>query len=306
MPAPTSRRSWGRRLGWLLVLVGGLVSYLLVNQTMLDTQNVLVFPTLLLVGSVTVPAAVLLLEYAIGQGLDGHGGLIIGTAVMAGIVGVTLAGTLESSLTGTQQQVYLGVAVIEEIAKLLVPLAIFVIARRRTAGTGLALGIAAGAGFAVLETMGYAFYALVSRGGGLAAMQETLQLRALLAPASHLAWTGMVAWALWRIGTTPRRRFAVSGLVVMFTAAVGLHYLWDQTDDLTAHIVLAVISLSILVTLMVLSARHDAVRTRVGPATGPAVIAPVPQPGWFSPVALLPVQTSAAPELVSVPERHAA
>jgi len=45
-----------------------------------------VLPTLLLVGSVTVPAAVLLLEYAIGQGLDGHGGLIIGTAVMAGIV----------------------------------------------------------------------------------------------------------------------------------------------------------------------------------------------------------------------------
>jgi RsiW-degrading membrane proteinase PrsW (M82 family) len=306
LPAPISRRSWGRRLGWLLVLVGGVVSYLVVNQTMINTQNVLFFPTLLLVGSVTVPATVLLLEYAIGQGLDGHGGLIIGTAVMAGIVGVTLAGTLESNLTGTQQQVYIGVAIIEELAKLIVPVVIFLIARRRTAGAGLALGIAAGAGFAVLETMGYAFYALVSRGGGLAAMQQTLQLRALLAPASHLAWTGMVAWALWRIGNTPRRRFAVSGLVVMFATAVGLHYLWDQTDDLTAHIVLAVISVAILVTLMVLSARRDAVRTKVGPATGPAAIAPVPQPGWFSPVALLPVQAAATPQMVSVPERHAA
>jgi protease PrsW len=305
--APISRRSWGRRLGWLLVLVGGLVSYLLVNQTMLDTQNALFFPTLLLIGSVTVPAAVLLLEYAIGQGLDGHGGLIIGTAVMAGIVGVTLAGTLESGLTGTQEQVYLGVAVVEELAKLVVPLAIFLIARRRTAGAGLALGIAAGAGFAVLETMGYAFYALVSRGGGLAAMQETLQLRALLAPASHLAWTGMVAWALWRIGAASRRRFAISGLVVMFAAAVGLHFLWDQTDDLTAHIVLSVISVAILVTLMVLSARRDAMRSQAGgPATGPAAIAPAPQPGWFSPVAILPVAAAATPQLVSVPERHAA
>jgi RsiW-degrading membrane proteinase PrsW (M82 family) len=289
-----------------MVLVGGLVSYFLVNQTMVDTQNLLFFPTLLLVGSVTVPAAVLLLEYAIGQGLDGHGGLIIGTAVMAGIVGVTLAGTLENKLTGTPQQVYLGVAVIEEVAKLIVPVVIFLIARRRTARAGLALGIAAGAGFAVLETMGYAFYALVSRGGGLAAMEQTLQLRALLAPASHLAWTGMVAWALWRIGATTRRRFAVTGLVVAFAAAVGLHFLWDQTDDLTAHIWIAVVSVAILVTLMVLSARRDAVRTKAGPATGPAAVSRVPQPGWFSPVALLPVQAAAAPAPVSVPERHAA
>jgi RsiW-degrading membrane proteinase PrsW (M82 family) len=270
--APISRRIWGRRLGWLLVLVGGVGSYLVVNQTMLDTQNVLFFPTLLLVGSVTVPAAVLLLEYAIGQGLDGHGGLIVGTAVMAGIVGVTLAGTLENSLTGTPEQVYLWVAVIEELAKLIVPVVIFLIARRRTAGAGLALGIAAGAGFAVLETMGYAFYALVSRGGGLAAMQETLQLRALLAPASHLAWTGMVAWALWRIGATTKRRFAVTGLVVAFATAVGLHYLWDQTDALTPHIVLAVISVAILMTLMVLSAR----RARTMGPSSVAGIQPVP------------------------------
>ncbi|HET7723729.1 MAG TPA: PrsW family glutamic-type intramembrane protease [Propionibacteriaceae bacterium] len=287
LPTRTPPRSWGRRLGWLAVLVGGLVSYLVVNQVLLDTRNLLFFPTLLLVGAVTVPAGVLLLAYAVGQGLDGHGGLIIGTAVLAGVVGVALAGWLESSLTGPPQQVYLGVAVVEELAKLVVPVAIFLVARRRTAGAGLALGIAAGAGFAVLETMGYAFYALVSRGGGLSAMQETLQIRALLAPASHLAWTGMTAWALWRVGATPRRRFAVPTLLVTFAAAVGLHYLWDQTEDLTAHIWLAVVSVGVLVTLMVLSARRDAARAHAGgPAAGPAAAAP----GWFSPVALVPVQ----------------
>jgi RsiW-degrading membrane proteinase PrsW (M82 family) len=274
----------------LLVLVGGLVSYLLVNQTMIDTQNILFFPTLLLVGSVTVPAAVLLLEYAIGQGLDGHGGLIIGTAALAGIVGVTLAGTLESGLAGTQEQVYLGVAVIEELAKLAVPLVIFLVARRRTSGAGLALGIAAGAGFAVLETMGYAFYALVSRGGGLAAMQETLQLRALLAPASHLAWTGMVAWALWRIGAASRKRFAVSGLVVMFAAAVGLHFLWNLTEDVPSHVVLALISVAILVALMVLSA----MRAR---STGPVAVAAA-QP---VPVVRPPVIPAVAPPKTEAP-----
>ena len=103
-------------------------------------------------------------------------------------------------------------------------------------------------------------------------MQETLQLRALLAPASHLAWTGMVAWALWRIGAETRRRFAVTGLVVAFAAAVGLHYLWDQTDQLTPHVVIAVISVAILMTLMVLSAR----RARTMGPVSVAGLQPVP------------------------------
>lgn len=296
-----ARRSWWRRLGWLAVLVGGLVSYAVVNQTMLDTQNALFFPTLLLIGSVTVPATVLLLEYAIGRGLEGHGGLIIGTAVVAGIVGVTLAGAIESSFTGADAQVYLGVAVVEELAKMLVPLAVFLVARRRTAGAGLALGIAAGAGFAVLETMGYAFYALVSRGGGLAAMQDTLQLRALLAPASHVAWTGLVGWALWRIGATPSKRFAVTGLVASFAAAVGLHYVWDTSEDLTAHIAIAVVSVLILITLMVLSALRDAARTHTGPVSGHSVVA-VPAPVELAPVAPLPQAWGP----VSQPDRRAA
>ncbi len=289
-------------MSWLAVLVGGLIAYLVVNQTMLDTQNVLFFPTLLLIGAVTVPAAVLLLELAIGQGLENRGGLIIATAVVAGIVGVTVAGAIENSLVGTDSQVYLGVAVVEEIAKMLVPLAIFAVARRRTAGMGLALGIAAGAGFAVLETMGYAFYALVARGGGLAAMQETLQLRALLAPASHVAWSGLIGWALWRVGSG--RRFAISGLVVAFAAAVGLHYLWDLSSDVTPHIALAVVSLTILITLMILSARRDRARTLSdGPATTPAAILPVPQSVWATPVTALPVQPWAP---VSAPEQQVA
>ncbi|MGV8849517.1 MAG: PrsW family intramembrane metalloprotease [Propionibacteriaceae bacterium] len=297
-------RSWWRRLSWLAVLVGGLISYVVVNQTMLDTQNVLFFPTLLLIGSVTVPATVLLLEYAIGVGLEGRGTLIIGTAVVAGIVGVTLAGAIENSLTGTESQVYLGVAVIEEIAKMLVPLVIFLVARRRTAGMGLALGIAAGAGFAVLETMGYAFYALVSRGGGLAAMQETLQLRALLAPASHVTWSGLVGWALWRLGSSPTRRFAISGLVVAVAAAVGLHYLWDLSGDLTPHIAIAVVSIATLITLMILSARRDRARTLSdGPVAGPAAVLPVPQTVRVTTVTALPVQPWVP---VSAPEQQVA
>jgi len=61
----------------------------------------------------------------------------------------------------------------------------------------------------------------------------------------------------------------------------------------------------------VLAARRDKVRTlshgpATGPATGPAAIAAVPQPSWFSPVAILPVQPVETRPYVSEPERHAA
>ena len=45
-------------------------------------------------------------------------------------------------------------------------------------------------------------------------------------------------------------------LVVAFAAAVGLHYLWDQTDQLTPHVVIAVISVALLATIAALDTKH--------------------------------------------------
>ncbi len=54
------------------------------------------------------------------------------------------------------------VAAIEEAAKLIVPLALILLNRRRiTAVDGCILGVAAGAGFAALETLGYAAVAFI-------------------------------------------------------------------------------------------------------------------------------------------------
>jgi RsiW-degrading membrane proteinase PrsW (M82 family) len=78
------------------------------------------------------------------------------------------------------------VGVIEEASKILVPATVFVINRRLRWPAAVVLGIASGAGFATtLETMGYGFTALLN--GGLAALDDTLLLRALRAPAGHVA-----------------------------------------------------------------------------------------------------------------------
>ena len=58
-------------------------------------------------------------------------------------------------------------------------------------------------GFAALETMGYAFSALLSSQGNIGTVEETLFLRGLTAPAGHTAWTGLTAPAAGR--SRPRR-----------------------------------------------------------------------------------------------------
>lgn len=55
---------------------------------------------------------------------------------------------------------------IEESAKLIVPLALLMLLRRPDPQAGIIIGIASGMGFATLETMGYGFTALLSQRNG--------------------------------------------------------------------------------------------------------------------------------------------
>lgn len=269
--APASRRRlpWYGRWGAPLTLVLGVAAYLVVLQVMLDTQNLNLFPTLLVVGAVTVPTAVLLVAVAVDEPAQRHGGLIFITAVAGGIVGTTSAGMLEySTLRAMPWLGVVAVAVIEEAVKLIVPVLIFWSGRRHTAGLGAVLGIASGAGFAVLETMGYGLTALIASQGNVAVVDQTLLLRALLAPAGHVAWTGMTAWAMWRLGEHPRPRHAVWTFVGCYVLAVVLHATWDAaSSSLLAHVSTAVLSIVILVGLIIAS-RKDPLEAPAGAAQG--------------------------------------
>ena len=103
--------------------------------------------------------------------------------------------------------------------------------------------MAAGAGFAALETMGYAFTTLLSSSGSITDTVDTLLLRGFLSPAGHMSWTGVTAAALYiaAIGRGQRRR----GLrfVGTFVLAVALHALWDSQTSVVGTAVIAVVSL---------------------------------------------------------------
>lgn len=249
------RRPLVARLAWLWCLVAGVLAYLIVLQAMVATQNLNLFPTLLLIGALTVPLAVLLLTWAVGAQARGASGVVALTAVASGVIGTTSAGVLEyATLKRLPWTGMVAVGVIEEAVKLIVPVLVFLVVRRVQPTLGVVVGVASGTGFAVLETMGYGLTALVATQGNIAAVDQTLLLRALLSPAGHVAWTGLTCFALWRLAQ-PGRRHAGLGFVGAYLLAVVLHASWDGASSAFLHIVIAVISIGLLIAVIVLSGR---------------------------------------------------
>jgi RsiW-degrading membrane proteinase PrsW (M82 family) len=252
-PVPLARGL--RRLSWQWVLLGGVGAYLLLLRTLVATQNPNFFPSLILLGSIVVPAAVLSFAATGGRrAIKVDAGMIAFTAVAGGILGSVAAGTLEyDTLRALGAVPMIMVGVIEEASKILVPAAVFVINRRLRWPAAVVLGIASGAGFATLETMGYGFTALLN--GGLAALDDTLLLRALLAPAGHVAWSGLSMGAIGRIRGTPHRARATLAAIGVFVAVVILHAVWDASSSSVIRIGVALLSLGALM-LMILRARR--------------------------------------------------
>jgi RsiW-degrading membrane proteinase PrsW (M82 family) len=240
---PPDRSGLARRLSWLWVLLAGVVSYLIVLRTLVTTENLNFLPSLILLGSVVVPASVLVFAASGGRSVLVSPGTLALTAITGGILGTVAAGTLEYDvLRGLGALPMIMVGLIEEAAKLLVPLLVLIFTRNRSPRAGVIIGVASGMGFATLETMGYAFNALLTR-GSLAAVEQTVLLRALLSPAGHVAWTGLTAAALWLVAASPRKGLAVARAVGVFIAAVLLHAAWDGLNNLWVHVIVGAGSL---------------------------------------------------------------
>ena len=244
-----ARPSLARRLSWIGVLAAGVIAYVVVLDVMVSTRNLNFFPSLLLIGSITVPLTVLTFADLGGRDVPARGWLVATAAIGGGVVGTVAAGLWEyRSMVQLGPLSILLVGVIEEAAKLIVPLVLLLLTRPRDPRGGIVVGIAAGTGFAVLETMGYGFQALLSA-GSVDAVGQTLLLRGLLSPAGHLAWTAFVVAALWRVPTARRRGRAVAGVVGAYALAVVLHTLWDVSQRLSVHVVVVVVSLALLLVL---------------------------------------------------------
>ena len=233
-----------RRWSWVLVLVVGLVLFEAVQHAILVTGNPNLVPALILLGAAVMPAA--FLAFVAGRRLvfGIGGGAIALTALIGGVIGVVTAGLLEfDTLRRLGAVPMLAVGLIEEAAKLIAPLAIVLYTRHRQLADGLLVGVASGAGFAALETMGYAFVVLLQSRGDLAVVDDVLFLRGVLSPAAHMAWTGLTAAALWRAADQRWHLQALGRLLGIYLLAVALHTAWDTAVHPVAYLVIALVSL---------------------------------------------------------------
>jgi RsiW-degrading membrane proteinase PrsW (M82 family) len=237
-----------RRWAWLVVLVGGVLLFEIVRRVLVKTENPNLVPSLILLGAAVAPAT--FVTFVLGRRLpfDISAGAIAAVAVLSGVIGVVTAGLLEyDTLRDLGVLPMVAVALIEESAKLIVPAILLVVLHRyRRPADGLLVGVAAGAGFAALETMGYAFVTLISSRGNIGAVDSVLLLRGLLSPAAHMAWTGLTAAALWHAADRGWKSGPVLRFVAVFALAVALHATWDSAGTIPVYVVLAAISLALL------------------------------------------------------------
>jgi RsiW-degrading membrane proteinase PrsW (M82 family) len=232
-PAQAQRRAWLTRQRpkhfWRVLLVGSLG--LLGAEAALGVLSApLLIGLVVTLGSALMPITFLVFCWDQDFLADMPVHVVALTFISGAFLGLGLALAVEVLVVSDRNLLAaLEVAVIEETAK---ALAVFWFLRNKRLHNeidGLILGAAAGAGFAILETIGYALTALrggFGDGGGIGAMNTVLLLRGLLAIFGHVTWTAIVVAAIWR--ERGQSTFRLNGSVLLaFAIAVGLHTLWD-------------------------------------------------------------------------------
>jgi RsiW-degrading membrane proteinase PrsW (M82 family) len=215
------------RNSWWRVLLIGFLFYFLFLVALLLTNNPILFPTVVMVGSFMIPVTYVAFFYdrrrlsrltvpSIAQGF-----------IYGGLIGVLAASILEPLFIQKLDFVTaFGVGLIEEFAKVI---GILIIARRMGHDSemdGLLLGVAAGMGFAALESNGYAFTAFLQSGGSLTTTVFVTLLRGILSPIGHGTWTAILVSVLFRESREGHFRINLK----VFGAYLGvsiLHGLWD-------------------------------------------------------------------------------
>jgi uncharacterized membrane protein YsdA (DUF1294 family) len=118
-------RDHSRRWAWLGVLVIGLILYVVVLRTLVHTQNPNFVPALILLGATVIPLAFLTFAQARTGRWQVPSSALAVAAFFGGVIGIVVAGTLEyNSLRDLGVLPMVLVAVIEEAAKLIVPVAL--------------------------------------------------------------------------------------------------------------------------------------------------------------------------------------
>lgn len=221
---------------WFLALAGGLALFLAMDAALVVTSNTNLMPTVILLGASLVPVTFVIYVYQRVQVKNVPIPTIAVIVFLSGAMGLLVAGLIEyATLRKLGFLQLVGVGVIEESAKLIIPVAVYLRGRYRSEADGLLFGVASGMGFAALESMGHGLTAFLQSQGSIGSLEETLLVRALVSPVGHGAWTGLVCAVMWRERQRAGHTTLNWSVVSAFLAAVLLHTAWDILGSLTGR-----------------------------------------------------------------------
>lgn len=227
------------------VLVGGTILFFLLVALVRGLGNPTDIPIVIIVGAFVVPVAFVSYVYEREPGRDIPSSMVILCFLWGGALGVSIAATLEyATLRNLGAAQMFGVGIIEESAKLIFPLGVYLHGRYCSQADGLIFGVAAGMGFAALETIGYGFAAAQSS-NSIGSVETTLVVRGLLSPAGHGAWTGLVCAVLWREREKLGRRVVNLPVAAAFTAAVLFHAFWNIFNSQTGPTLIEAVGIEV-------------------------------------------------------------
>lgn len=243
--APRARhfrgRFWGR---WAWILLGAILLLALGSAWYRSSGNVHVMAAASFLGMSAVCWA--FYRFAAQQlALDDVIWPFEMIAVMVATSGAVIlfAANVNSALLnlGGAQLATKTVGFVEEGTKLLVPLLLYFLGRYRDPRAGIGVGLAAGFGFAIVETTQYAYATAAASGpdfcGGempaptVSGVIQAQVYRIFLVSPLHWLWTGIavaVAWRLWHL----YGRKGTAGAIGAILLVMAVHSINDTTSTL--------------------------------------------------------------------------
>ena len=245
-------RVWAPR--WWLVFPIGLVLWIATVADAFYTNNLILLPTVVLLGSFLVPVTgvVWYLDHDSSPAVSPR--RIVSAFILAGVLGALAASVLEYWLVfGPGLFGMLKVGLIEELVKGLLIVAFALGIRSYTTRDGMVLGATVGFGFAALESSGYALASLfVVQGQHLFLSLPSVVLnelvRGVLAPFGHGLWSAILGGVIFHAARNGRIRPTWSILIAYLGVAL-LHAAFDSFGGIVGYIVISIIGVAPLVYL---------------------------------------------------------
>ena len=231
LAAPPAASRVKRNLPWMTCLVVGILLWLGSLIITDVTNDPILIPTVILLGSFVVPLTVVVFALS-RERADRLPPIVMFLGFIAGgTIGVLCSALLETYYLPHGKGTYLSVGLIEETAKALVLLAVAHQVVERGPRDGMVLGAIVGAGFAAFETSGYALSTLLKHldDHGIMNVANTELTRGILAPFGHVLWTALVGGALFESAQRTGAFRFTSRLLWTFVGVVVLHGAWDAS-----------------------------------------------------------------------------